>query len=1166
MKTKNIFKLILILIVMTIPVITNAETYGENIPAKTSDGDISYDCPSNFDFKTEYREGAMRDTSITLNTTDSKLGEVTWGSNSNSNCNNNGGQYDCSYLFGRSDFSGLDANGNEASFVGFCRNGGISDCSSGKGETFKCEEVVFDPGSSDESRNAYEYGVLSILQSAKSDSDFNYVCANMALRVFEMMGPNNTNGNRTNFHNNANRYYINEDYMNSATEIFGSTDRGMLEGFNTQVTWTDGGTDITSSMNNCINDLVSKGLEASKNYKEKGAVKIEHSGPRKTDNSLVYTLDFKGFNIDSDKKPWANIIFECAECKNNNISYTLTANGSEITEETNVLELLENGEGSLELEIKFDGGACGDKYKYSLKVRYYDTSANTKAYTASANDKTSATACQEFYVLYADDATGETKIDEGNLNFCSCDSLKAACEKGDQDACAKYDENCAKESCVTYVSNVECSPGESTIDIIEGIKGEGCIDSASPEDQDVLKCIIDNNDEAGNSFENKSLLAGNENCKIYCTEEYHLTMPGAKDANSGRYFNLQASFKGKESCFVDFTVKYEDFVDKEDAARQKVREAYNEWKKWYEGLNAEIRTIPNKYYDVHYCSDNNDSAYSQKVGYSATWRYQKVTETGKVWEEFTYDEDDGENPRCYDCDCDGGKEGNKEKIINDIIKKEKDARDILKASIKEFANMINEYNECSGFGYESPDKGIPLYDAVMKEPEENKKIDAWKMQYSYAPQVRFWYEEEYMNDVITDEFLGSRQGIITPTDKPNQELCKENVSKDYKCNNGIKQIDYDDRLDNKWVCHCTDEECSNFDCDMKEILVSKAKYVKQWQESSSEYETPTQFATIHPSGAIVVTQSDGNIENATILENSLPVKLKNNRNVYTYGIIVSDLGEFYSEGGGLGRIWGSEKSVVNAVLQKCNKGSLQKELRTDSIRPKNTGANYNNGVYVCSYRLDCPDCPISCANGSCSLPDPDRPCVGNNCPVHCEKCAFSDGKKNYSYKVISTGNVNPNKRTMGANWNETTEFGLKASATIAQIEEKGEEIYNINFEDSSSWDELGEVAFKIKVDGNLIRKTKEYNKGKNYFDNSLTCYDYGNYKNVYCYSKYIDMLVRDLPNNIAITGNRPLDEAERKNTDKYAYFTTWDKASSSNWNTNTSSSINISSGYGPSWR
>ena len=298
------------------------------------------------------------------------------------------------------------------------------------------------------------------------------------------------------------------------------------------------------------------------------------------------------------------------------------------------------------------------------------------------------------------------------------------------------------------------------------------------------------------------------------------------------------------------------------------------------------------------------------------------------------------------------------------------------------------------------------------------------MKYNYNPDITFWYEESYMNSVITNE--------LETVGKINMTGITESF---YSADNGkiptTKTSEY--ITDNYFICYSSGSE---FTCGTKEIKVGKAKYVKQEMNVDANYITPTQFYTVYPTGAIVVAEkgNEDNIENSSELTNLLPVGLGTKQGVYNYVIKAKNLGEYYNKSNKLGRIWGAQNSVVATVLEEAEEGNSCIEDGALTSGTIINGNMFNDGAYVCAYKVNCPDCPVEC-DPTCKNPD----CPDNKCPVECDNCIYTNNSTNINYRPITPSDINPNDRDLGVNWKYdensiSTGLELKAYATTKEIE------------------------------------------------------------------------------------------------------------------------------------
>jgi len=1137
-----------------------------------------------------------------------------------------------------------DSNGS--AYSAYCRNAGVSAGKSYDGETFYCDHTVFDATSEDEAVKLYDAGVVAILKNGYStkNPDYNtltsdqaYAATNVALRVYEMLWPDlNTNGNNNTGLNNAHKYYVNlwlddPTIQTLLTQTVGSV-RGKFSNATTVTSWTDSaGTIITDDIVNEAKSLLIKGLEGARYYKENGAaslkgvdqkpVKIkepvvtDRNGQKTYKTSLTYTFEADKFK---SSDAYIKINFNCVECATYGVNYQLYINERRVGQDIsniNLVRYLTDGAGTIEFKIEFTASSntyhC-EALNYKVELEWFDETISVEAYDMYSAGCKSNVSCQHFYMLYANDVPTKKTI-EDSVELCSlaCKDLEAQCNQGNREACEmfeeKYHSDCAE--CTTYIGNAVCSENDSEIDITEGydVDTANCGNINEDNNLNVLQCVINNEDPAGNSYkattEGFEKVMNNEFCSVWCKEDYHFVLPGIKEANSGRYFSLKTSIEGAKTCYTSKIDEYDTFEDKLEEKRKDVIDAWNEWNKWYQGLNGDYSDLDNPhtasdrscndwdYYDCSYTNSKGETVdstcsrcvdrcdcYERYDGYKRRWSYETYTYEGSTRDRSYTDYRDGGYAYCG-CHSGGGRDGTIGNIVSAINGDLRRAESSLKAAIKAYTDLINQYNACSG------ENTIEYYNLMLN----SRTTNGWKMDYEYDPTISFWYQESYMNSVLTDE-LQTIGSVNIGGFK--QSFCSADTNNAYKtCSNGWKSsIDKNDTT-SQFVCK---QSGNVYTCGTESMIISKATYVKQEMESSGEYITPTQFYTIYPTGAIVVSEAgnEDEIENSKELTNLLPVGLGTRQGVYTYALKVKDLGEYYNKSK-LGRIWGDSDSVVINVLEQaeegnsCTKeGALQSSVKVDRTTIK-------DGVYVCAYKVNCPDCPVECDPDGCKRPD----CPDNSCPVECDNCIYTNSSTNIGYKPITPGNINPNDREMGVNWNYnensiSTALELKAYATTTEIEKAGETIYDIDYEDTTTSVDT-EFAMQVKLDTQMINLIRTYNdqyeNGDGYANNTLKCYDYENssdgktYDNIYCYSTFIDHIIEETggPNTTGgsekvkiVGGTRIFNEGERtpERIFNSGYWTTWSQANASSWTVTTQSGIAYYQknykeiGIGPSWK
>lgn len=1148
---------------------------------------------------------------------------------------------------------------NGEKYVAYCRNASASATSEGGNnisveQQFEYKNKVFDPNveantPAEKAEKAYEKGIIEILQRGyngyKNGGNNNYetyIIANIAMRTFEMMWEReDTNSPKyESALNKAMKYYTNimiydaavQRYAKEINSLLGSkyvrsSGEDAYTNVNEVLNW-DGNSELTERIRMGAYNLVKNAFTASIKYLEEGAASLTwNEKPLTTKMPVtddtenyesVYTYNFDVKNFTS-RNSSIKMDFICNDCSKYDLDYEIYINDPERNKKyTNIsniefLNYVTNGTGKIKLDIVFKADSndyhC-EKVDFNINLKYLDDTISTEAYVVRDAD---CTDCQWFYMLLADNVEKKGKID-GVAELCSlsCEDAKKQCEANPKSqACDIYYEtyggDCAE--CTTYIENAVCSEEDSEIFLNEGydVDTSNC-GNVNEDSLNVKQCIIGGEDQVGNSYqattESFEKVADNEFCAVYCKEDYHFTLPGIKEANSGRYFSLKASISGTKTCYTSQIDAYNTFENKLEEKREEVIDAWNEWNKWYQGLNGDYVDSDNPHtasdnscdqYDYDPCPTEEDpnktcrgdcvdecSCSVEYDGYERSWSYETYDYKGNPTDNTHTDDRDGGSAWCG-CDSGGGKNGSVSNIVTAIRGNLRAAESTLKSAINDYINLLNQYNSCSGIN-------TVLYDIGLNASNGN----GWNVDYNYDPKIKFWYQESYMNNVITDEL--ETIGNVSMSEIT-QSLCTGNTDEGYNtCNVGWKtNLDKNDTME-QFVCK---QIGSEYECGTEEIIVSNATYVKQEMTASGKYITPTQFYTIYPTGAIVSAEKgkEDEIENSVEGINILPVGLGTKQGVYNYSLKVSDLGEYYNKDE-LGRLWGDSNSVVVKVLEDAqNNNSCTKEGALTTIDPS-TGASMDDANYICAYKVNCPNCPVVC-DPVCEYDG----CPDNNCPVVCDKCIYTNNSTNIGYRPITPGDINPNDREMGVNWKYaenaiTTALELKAYVTTKEIEEAGETIYEIDYEDTTANADTG-FAMKVKLNREMINIIRSYNdnyeNNEGYANNTLKCYDHVNsndgktYENIYCYSTFLDKLIEEdggpdanggSENVKIVGGTRYFTEAERENkTQTSGYWTTWSEASSNKWITSTSIGFVYNKNYknnvaddidgigiGPSWK
>jgi len=1159
-------------------------------------------------------------------------------------------------------------------FFAYCRHAGK--CASDNNcngyvsttQSFNCQKQLFDPTIKpttvpEKATKAYEKGLITIIQNGYDwggdKTTVEYVATNVALRTYEMLWleENKNTSNENHKLNKPMQYYANmwigdldvQNKINTLNNYLGGSylRTEKFYGASTSVEWLSNGTKLAeTTMNPLIYKLVKDGLDAAIAYlhpQTGGSAWINWNEEAKTVRNLVtedtnhnrvykitntHTFEIEKFTSSLAK---INLNFTCENCTSIGVNYTLYANGQRIQNPSNIalLNYVNNGTGNVDFDIVFEGTSVYTNFeeaKYKIDIEYYDDTIKTEAY--SLRDK-GCQACQDFYMLYAEDVMKKATINETveiqGLDLDCADAKELCLEERNSSACTiyynKFNGDCAE--CTTYIENPKCSYSDNEVNINEGydIDPDRC-EQINPNNENVLQCVINGVDDSGNSY--KATTEGQHNtgdftnvknnkyCSVWCKEDYHVELPGVKEVNSGRYFSLRATIEGAKTCYTSEINK--TALDNDlNTLSQNMIEAYNKYSELYAITHGRLNVQDMRYatecgtgaihggcIPLEYSTCNEGYA---KLSYSYT-----IYNTSGIPSNVS---DSKEYVGAFGC-CNGGPTCSSYRVSYNadmaVYRAQlAEAETLLKSRIKAYKEAVNEFNSCSGL------KTVRYNESTFNFLDHST-IDGWEMNYTFDPTINFWYEEKYMNSVLTDEL--DTNGSVEISDVV-QKVCSSNTNNSYdSCSSGWASKINNNTV-NKIICQKDSNSVNGYTCGSYGLIISNAKYVKQTMTSEGRYITPTQFYTIYPTGTIVV--GDEEVRNSSALKNKLPVGLGTRQGIYNYVLKINDLGEYYNSDK-LGRLWGDNDSVLVNVLKNddsCVKdGAIKDKVRID-------GETFKDGVYVCAYEVNAPkcdihdpsspgynddwqsdgwvdactpsgggcpsgECPVECGPDGCINPN----CPDNACPVECKNCLYSNNGSNISYRPITPSDINPNDKNSGINWRYddnpiSTALELKAYTTTTEIQDAGEKIYDINYEDEDSTEEF---AMQVTLDAKLINEIKQYNKSHEneggYANNTLMCYDYNGddgitYKNVYCYSTFIDELYyKGYEDNIKIVGgNRVIgtnaddtDNLRKTNPNRWSYWTTWSEATLNSWTVITETEMayykeNYTNlGIGPSWK
>ena len=964
--------------------------------------------------------------------------------------------------------------------------------------TYKIDYIL--GASKDKTNNAIGLGVLEIMKqgysefsgmptisTSLSDRDF-YVATSIAIRAFAMGVGGQGKGTASNSeliaiasaHVNIGREWLAQSsYSNSFSDLvkynpswFNNEYKFVYDESNSKIT------QIMEVAKKLFNIGLAKANEVTNGLSTTPTITSKSSN-RETGVSIELSYE----NFDASRGVIKNFKLECSSCSN------FKVNGETPNTNKNYI----NGSNG-KIRLTFDVAKQGENCKTTNYKITYDYNDPKLEYVGAHLIPTGQTNAQNFYVM---------QKNEGGLTGEITGKIKCS------------------NACSTELQTPICSEDEN--DAIATIKGPDKIKT----------CVLDNEDDAGNSYQFTNAAGGvsNSYCNVFCKEDYaQIKMnPIIKDVKCGGYFKLTSHIEGTKTCYTSGT-KTDKGIDKEKfekdikEAVEKMVDAYNEYAKWSAAAAIEsTKTTATCSYTGRTCLDENNevkencetcsSGSKSEDTYEKSWSWYTYNYNGVKSSVASTDSYGPGTPKDGTCSCTLDTYSNRDDIHKTNAK---NAKENLEKAIKNYNKIISDYNSCT---------------------------TGWTNNFLFKQKLRYYYDENHGKDgdnytpyydlIATDEYKDSQYLAKDGSEevKTTITVCTGNTDDYYNCISGKNVYNSESELKDSGIFQSIGYTvCDANGCKVVNESISQARFVKKEVEKKQDYITPTAFYQIAANGKITVNGNySGNKVQLEALLNGLPISTSTVGGG-VFRLMIEDLGEFYDEKEGTGRLI-----------------DFNGDREENSIA-YNNGANTFDGNYTCRYESpckpkDCPNCTFECIGESCEW----KQCTGDSCEVACNGCIINLDELNIIHKTISTTNFHAANRTFGYNWITTSNLeslkllNKKAEKTISEIEDVNEMVYDKTGDDS-------ELAFSIKMTPDVINTIKEYNKKHTkdggYINDSLTCYDATidgkTYKNIYCYSDLIDELVDKYDD--AITANNRLEnnESKRKSeTESSGYWTLW---------------------------
>lgn len=703
--------------------------------------------------------------------------------------------------------------------------------------------------------------------------------------------------------------------------------------------------------------------------------------------------------------------------------------------------------------------------------------------------------------------------------------------------------NCVTVVCETQISVPICSDQED-----EAI-------SEITTDERIKKCVLDNVDDAGNSYQLTENNGGvdNDYCQVFCKEDYKETIddgiqggiklnPVVEDVECGGFFQLTSHIEGQKDCYTggdtdDKRIDKEQYIADIVAAQEMMIEGYH--------LVMMADAADATDYEEHTCTG--DCGGCTGVGYTKSGNFTGIqpgnsNDEGYVPVEsrndsFSY----GSGPSCRSTCCGGGTKENpcspggychdgtsRSQVDAQIDATRAEGEQKMADGYEAYVNAIKAYNGCTA---------------------------AWSNEYQFAQRLQFYYSEYHYEDEYTPYYdiieAADNEDLYyleaqedTLKEESEVVICKGDTDENYECQEAT--VNFDGSLDlnvDEWnyvsnyggsvYSQQTYTICDESGCEDSQRMISDATFIRKTVKKSQDYITPTVFYQIEANGKITVNSGyTGNALKLEALINSLPISTSTTGGGI-FKLMLEDLGEFYDTGE-VGRL-----IDFNGDNEDSSVAEAKGEVGTF------------DGEYTCHYYSpcrpeDCPDCDFICDEDECYWDDPGS-CP--DCVFECINCIFDLDELQLNFKPISTTNFDSAGREFGYNWDISTSLSAlqllkdKAELTIDEIEEANETIYDKTGEDS-------QLSFSIRMTSDVINYLKEYNdeveEEGGYANDSLTCYDATidgkTYSNIFCYSEVIDELVDRYDNQITVNNRTPesgrSDENNKANSN--GYWSLWD--------------------------
>lgn len=493
------------------------------------------------------------------------------------------------------------------------------------------------------------------------------------------------------------------------------------------------------------------------------------------------------------------------------------------------------------------------------------------------------------------------------------------------------------------------------------------------------------------------------------------------------------------------------------------------------------------------------------------------------------------------------------------------------------------------------------------------------------------------------------------------EVCKGNNSLDYQEETQWTVLDEDLDTDIDGIVHIGNNLKNSTH------IITTVDYVHKIASSEGTYKTERVYYTGHDDGNIEIEKTPEHEKENYDIVDGLPVGINTPTGIYYYKLALKNFGTFYTPSDAP-QINGRIYDELNKSLSTVIRGTATSK-NDDQIGTNEYACTYEVNQNVCvdsagnkHYKSECkenedwdkcqericgatsggPYCVekaeqyYKCSNtyydescekvGSGTREEtllavgcqPGEVCEHNyNCCPNCTTvcvgiCTVTppgggENKPNYDFRPVSPGNLFPNDREVGFNWepNESVYknslVARKAQDTIDEITARANTTTTEETPSTSGTPKVGDYSLKVVMNSDMITNIRKYNKSQESYNNdTMTCYDYpierdeegckkAGYTwkkegtsgkcvmaNIFCYSSFVDELVKgDFGGEVDIkNGDERIKAKENFNATNYKApgVSNTDNLIVTNdyWTIYTFSSLDVNNDgipdVGPSWK